>query len=966
MRVGLGWGHVASIVLLLIGAMWLAGPQKSLGAVVCASPASQPAVPSFRLARQQFLKGAYDAATATYKKLGRDPRLAVRAACGRSAIDLQVGQYAEGLARLMAVKDRGDRSAEWHACVAATLAAVGEYRKAISHNRRAIALNDEDLRAHWQLGQALEAIGRTKKAVRTYALFEEIMLGPDLPEGAEPLTYLGRGFYRYSVLTQNVNLVQRTRHVLNNVYQEAFDYIDSQYWPARLAGAELLLAKHNLKEAKADFDRILEQNPKAADAMVGLGRIALEGWDFETVEKQAEAALAVNAQHVGAMLLLADSRMTEQRFAEAAALTEKALATNPKSIAALGVLAAAKWRSGDKDAVEQIARRARQINPTPAAFEYAIGRWLSAGRQYADAEGFLKKAIEFAPYWPEPRTELGQLYMETGEEALARPLLEKAFALDSFDRHTHNVLDLLDSIDGFAQLRSKHFILKYDAKEDAVAAPYFSEALEALYDEVCDDFAVRPKKPTIIELFPTHMDFSVRVTGRPFIGTIGACTGRVIALAAPRGRPPFGRYNWAGVLRHEFTHTVTMAATGNRIPHWMTEGLAVYEEPSPRSWAQKHMLSDAVRRDRLFPVASISWRFIRPRRPNDRTMAYAQSEWMIEYIIERYRFGAILDLLKAFRDGLTQRQAFKQVLKVDSDRFDEGFKAWARAQVKRWGLPVLAVEDPKAIREELKGKPDDSGRLGRLALAEWLDGEVDKAETAALRALEVDKDQPRALEVMGRVLVARMLGEENMAKRRAMIDRIEPYVRRLHEIKPDNPVAIKYLGYVEQGWEQWNEAIAWYEQYQRRFPDDPDTYRRLAGIYLRRKEYDAALKQLESLARLVDDEPAVARQIASIYANRGEWSRAAHWYERAIEIDPYDVDTHGALGDALVAERKFAQAEREYRAVCKLRPEDAIGYDGLARVYKEMGKSDQSKEFRRKAEALRGKAAPHDDGEGVH
>ena len=954
-------GSFGPVCVLIFGLMWTIGPTMAFQ--------SRPAEPpSFRAAREHFLAGDYDEAATIYEELRGSPTRAVRAACGRSAIDLEVGAYREGLDRLMAVKDRSDQSPEWHACVAALLVAVGEYDDAIRHNRRAIALDEEHLRAHWQLGQALESVGQSKKAIRAYALFDEIMSGPDLPTTAEELTYLGQGFYRYSVLTQDANLVRRTRHVLLEIYQEAFDFVDAQYWPARLAAAELLLAKHQIKESKEDFQRILEQNPKAADAMVGLGRGALEDWEFEEAETQAKAALAVNPNHVAAMVLLAETRLTERRLAEAAALAEKALAINPNSAEALGTLAAAKWRLGDKKTSVAIKRRAEKINPKPAVFHHAMGRWLSAGRQYTEAQGYFAKAIEFAPSWSEPKTALGQLYMETGEESLARPLLEKAFALDSFNQHTHNVLELLDSLDGFARLESKHFILKYDAKEDAVAAPYFSEALEELYAEVCDDFGFEPEKKTIIELFPDHMGFSVRVTGRPFIGTIGACTGRVIALAAPRGRPPFGRFNWASVLRHEFTHTVTLAATKNRIPHWMTEGLAVYEEPSPRSWGTKHLLSDTVRRDRLFTLESISWGFMRPRRPNDRNLAYAQSEWMVEYIVARFRYRAILDLLKAFRDGSTQTQAFQGVLKIEPERFDEDFKTWAKAQVKRWGLPEKAVEDPEDIRKKVEDKPDDAALLGRLAQAELLDGEADKAETEALRALAIDKDQPRALEVMAHVLVARMLGEKNLTKRRGLIDDVEPYARRLHEVEPENPVAIKYLGYVEQAWKQWNEAIAWYEQYQRRFPEDPDTFRRLAGISLARKDYDAALKQLESLARLAEDEPAVARQIASIHADRKSWSRAAHWYGRALEIDPYDVDTHGALADALLAAGKHGPAEREYRAVCALRPDEAIGYEGLARVFAAMGNSAQAETYRKKAEALGGEVPrePDKGGPGVH
>ena len=41
---------------------------------------------------------------------------------------------------------------------------------------------------------------------------------------------------------------------------------------------------------------------------------------------------------------------------------------------------------------------------------------------------------------------------------------------------------------------------------------------------------------------------------------------------------------WSQVLRHEYSHTITLAATDNRIAHWMTEGLAVWEEQTPLKW----------------------------------------------------------------------------------------------------------------------------------------------------------------------------------------------------------------------------------------------------------------------------------------------------------------------------------------------------------------------------------------------
>ncbi len=917
-----------------------------------------------RAAREHRLYGRYDEAAAICDELVKLPKLSVAAACERAQIDLERGAYPEGLERLTTTSDVGARSALWLATRAALLAETGDYEGAVQANRAAMKIEDEYPRAAWQLGQALERLGRTKEAIEAYRVFEDRMTGTQLPDDAERLTYLGLGFYRYSVL-KSKNLVQRTRHVLNEAYGTAVDYIDARYWPARLAAGNLLLEKHNLPDAREEFGKVLAQNPYAADAMVGLGRSHLEEWEFDQCEQQASAALEVNANHVGAIVLLANLRMTERKYEEAATLAERALAVNPRYEEALGVLAAAKTRLGDAKSAEELASRVRAFNPEPAKFHFALGEWLSAGRQFAEARGHFEKAIEIAPYWPEPRTSLGQLYMETGDEADARKMLESSFELDGFNQHTFNVLGLLDQVDKFSQIESDHFIVKYSSEEDAVVAPYFSRTLESLHDDVCRDFKFTPTEKTIIELFPDHQGFSVRITGRPFIGTVGACTGRVIAMAAPRGRPPFGRFNWASVLRHEFTHTVTLAATGNRIPHWYTEGLAVYEEKSPRSWTWKQLLTDAVRRDRLFTLQTVDWGFARPRRPDDRTLAYAQSEWMVEYIIERWKYDAVLDLLTAFRDGLSQKAAFEKVLSLAPEAFDSDFRAWAAKEAAKWGLPVGEVPNPEELQKKLKESPDDPELLGKMAQAYLLDSDVKRARQMARRALKRDKKQPLALEVMCHLLVAKSLAEEKEADRREFMDEATPFIQRLLTVAPENPTAIKYIAYVEQSEEQWTEAIKRFKQYQERIPEDPDSYRRLAAIYLRRGQFGQALVQLEGLFRLSEDEPAVARQVARLYEEREEWATAADWYYKAIEIDPYHPDTHGALGDALLASGRLAEAEREFQVVVTLLPDEPMGYEGLSLVFEKMGNRSKARTYLKRAESLGGRREhdhEHDDG----
>ncbi|HKQ46741.1 MAG TPA: tetratricopeptide repeat protein [Phycisphaerae bacterium] len=927
-----------------------------LGSIVVSvegGPTTKPAV-TLRAARERALAGDYAEAVRIYEELAARPALALSAAIARSDVDFQVGDYLKGIERLQSVREKGEASADWHAALAALYAAVGKRNEAIWHNRQSLIQNDRHLRARFQLGQLYETHGEFVGAISTYLPFEKIMTGPELPTSAEELTYLGQGFLRYSTLTKHKDMVQRTQHVLTEVYQEAFEFVDAAYWPARLAAGELLLTKHNLREARTDFEGVLAQNPKAAEASVGLGWVALEDWEFDAAEKHAAAALAANPASVSARLLLGATRMTERRYQEAAAVAEEALQTNPNSIEALSLLAAARLRAGDKTGSRQAVERVEKICPKSAILHFTLGTWLSAGRQFTGAEEHFKKAIEFAPYWVEPRTALGQLYMETGEEHLARQALEESFALDSFDTHTHNVLGLLDNLDHFARLETKNFIIKYDAAHDAAFAPYLAETLEAFHPEICENFGMTPEKRTIIEVFPDHLGFSVRITGRPFIATVGACCGRVIAMQAPRGGPPFGPFNWATVLRHEFTHTVTLAATENRIPHWMTEGLAVHEEPLAQSWRAKQMLNDAVQEDRLFTLESIDWGFMRPKRPGDRSLAYAQSEWMMQFAIERFGYGVVPKLLTAFREGKDQPTAFKDVLGISTEQFNSDFRNWAKKQAAEWKLHHTPQEETKDVQALVDENPDDPALLARLAMAQLREGEGEAARQTASRALELNKDEMRALEVLASQPIRQLLGAKDKDDRRECAHRAEPYLRRLLKLDPKHPPATLYMGIVKQALGDYQKAIEVFTDYQRRYPDDPDGYRYLAGLYFVQERRGDALKQLEQLGRLSEGEAPVFRQIAAIYAEEGQSEAAARWYRRAIEVDPYDAIAHARLGELLMGLKDYAGARREFEVLTGLKPDEVEGFEGLRRAFEGLGDSKKAEEMAGKIRALRG------------
>jgi hypothetical protein len=303
------------------------------------------------------------------------------------------------------------------------------------------------------------------------------------------------------------------------------------------------------------------------------------------------------------------------------------------------------------------------------------------------------------------------LYTQSGDEDLARGVLEEARKLDEYNLATTNYLRLLDDMAGFVRKESKHFIVTYDSTTDPILGDYFNDYMESIHDQVCSEykhdptFGGREDKKTIIEIFPSHDAFSVRTTGSPWIPTVGASTGRVIALASPADKQ-MGTYNWAQVLRHEYTHTVTLSATDNRIQHWFTEGLAVLEEHSPLRWEWVPMLYSAVNKKNkleLFSLDNLTWGFVRPKKPLDRQLAYAQSYWVCKYVQETWGHEAILKMLEDFRNAGRMDEVFPKVTGKSIPQFEKDFQAWCEKQVNTWGYDE---ETTKKV-EELTKKAED-------------------------------------------------------------------------------------------------------------------------------------------------------------------------------------------------------------------------------------------------------------------
>ncbi len=722
--------------------------------------------------------------------------------------------------------------------------------------------------------EAYEGLGRHRDAERAVSPAVRRLLETRIEDPAE----LTEGVRALVVRARLQGQPARDYDTIMELLARAHQELDRLYWPARLAEADLLIDKDNHAEAVDALHETLALNPRCAQAWYVLGRVALERFDFDGAQLAADRLRVIDVRHPLATLLEAQSRLVRDDPDSARELLERLLARLPRQRPALALLAAAEALRYDGAALREALDRYEALSPGNPTAYYVVGRHLSMNRQYEAAAGMLREAIRRQPAWPAPQIELGLMELQSGRDGEALALLEDVTSLDPFNKRAANSLYLLQELASYRTLESEHFVIRYREGVDQVMAGMMIDPLEEIHAAVSARFRHEPGRKTTIELMPDHERFAVRITGMPWIHTIAACTGPVIALEVPRDGPPSkhrGPFDWVRVVRHEYTHTITLSQTRNRIPHWLTEAAAVSMEEAPRDYETCVMLARALREGRLLDLDEIKWAFVRPRRPGDRALAYAQGHWMVEYMGERFGASALVRLIGLYFDGVREEQAMPQALGVGRGEFFRDFAAWAAHQVEAWGLA------PRPALEELK---DRIRRSSPDLAADML--------TSQQARLDVIAD-----------MIARRIGrpsESPSRRQRFTADQWPDLIRPPVEIDdetlaawldehPDHPDLLELTVRRRLGGEGALDepTMALLERYARARPVDPYPDAVLARHWDESGDPQRAILHLERLDAREQKTPAFADELARLYRASGDTARALEKITRAVQINPY-------------------------------------------------------------------------------
>jgi cellulose synthase operon protein C len=458
---------------------------------------------------------------------------------------------------------------------------------------------------------------------------------------------------------------------------------------ARLRAGELFLDKYNGPDAKSSFEEVLRKAPNNARALLGLSRVASFSGQGPA-PTLLRRSLAANPSLVPAHLALARLHLAAEAYDSATTAVRAALAVDSSSIASWSLFGAIAWLQGDQSLFAQARDAARRLNPRPAEFFAELAEAAVGHRRYADGISLAREALTLDSTSLRALGLLGTNELRWGQIEQGRAHLERAFAIDQFNLWHKNTLDLLDQLKTFKTTETSRFRIIAPPEESELLTAYLLPLLDEAYDSLSARYRYRPEGPIRIELYRNHADFSVRTMGIPGLGALGVSFGNLLAMDAPSARKR-GEFNWGSTAWHELAHTFTLGMSGHRVPRWLSEGLSVLEERRARAgWGAGPTAEfiAAYGSKRLRPVSQLNDGFVRPRFGGEVQLSYYQASLVCEMIEKEFGPKAVVDMLLAYKDGLTTPAVFARVLKVTPAQLDARFDNFVRA---RFASPLRAI-----------------------------------------------------------------------------------------------------------------------------------------------------------------------------------------------------------------------------------------------------------------------------------
>jgi tetratricopeptide (TPR) repeat protein len=755
-------------------------------------------------------------------------------------------------------------------------------------------------------------------------------------------------------------IVGRAAHLLRSPHDanDAFDEAEAAgpvETETLLWRAELFLDKDDFAHASEVLDEVLKRAPKHPGALVARAHVRLgQALDFDEAERLARAALDTHPEYAPAYFVLGAIALRDEDVAQAEAHVARGLQKNPRHLDLLALSAAARFLADDRPGFDAAVERVLALNPEFTRMFSIIGEFADWEHRYDDIIQMMRRATRIDPEDGRARAQLGLNLLRAGQDAAGVVELRRAFESDPFNVRVYNTLELYEKIipRDYVEVRSGRFSIRYPKAERALLERYVPDLLDRAYRKMAAHYGFEPEGPIGVELYAKREQFAVRTSGLPQTGIQGVCFGRTLATMSLAEEPA----NLGMTLWHELAHVFHIQLSRSRVPRWFTEGLAELETARERpEWSREldPQLYQALRSERLPPVAQLSRAFTRAEHMEDVATAYFASSQIATFLADRHGMDKVAGMLRAWGAGKPATEVLSGVLGATPVQIDDAFRAQLRRDLARYQVQFLPRKwrgSFLARKEAAEKRPSDLDAQLAYALALLELGRLEDAEKRTRAVLDRKPDHADAQFALARMELARGAWESAAQRLEAFIGRgNDGYEPRL------------LLAEIALGQDDRPRAIAQFTAAHRFDRRASEPLARLAELHQQAGDDEAELAALRQLAPLEEHAGPVHRRLLELLTQRGLWQEAAAAGEAALWTQLNDLRIHSLFARALerTGDSKRALYELESAALCPGSPaERALAHRELSGAYERAGRRKEARAAAAEAERLESAPAP--------
>ncbi|HEX7958788.1 MAG TPA: tetratricopeptide repeat protein [Terriglobales bacterium] len=682
--------------------------------------------------------------------------------------------------------------------------------------------------------------------------------------------------------------------------------LDPRFAKAHFEFAKLQLKKGEVVSAFQSLQLAVKYDPENREANENIAEILLRGGRLTDARTKAEAILVKWPGDAAAELVLAESEIGLGDDRRAREILDKLLKDDGKNSRAVFDLAAINFKSHDLDSSIANLRRAWELTPDNIVAPLILSRVYEGRKDFAQAVAILEEALRRKPDNLQLHYAIAGVYLRNNHPDQAEAYLRKIQQLGSNDpRHRAVIAQFYTILNRLPEAEAEYKRLLAEKPNDSITGRGLAELYVGM--------GRRDEAKTIADKL---------VKQAPQDWESQTLRGRLDLLEGNADQ---------ALVRFERAQKINPDAA----PVYFNIAQAYLKQGNMDG--AKTTLQEAVRRQPSFPAAWLLLSELAMRTGDvDRAIEdlnSAQSEHRLPpleanlLLSQAYAMKGELDRADETLSNLMEAKAAQQQralilynlgwIRLKRGRSAEAAKlavsalqADAKSEQALYllGLSYLAQRQPEraiSVVDSYVQKDQNWGpgfdTLGKIALQS---GKLDVAEQAFNRALQLQPDS----------FSASMGLAETYAGSKQIEQAIAAY-ENLQKRSPDTAFIPLRIGLLEEASGDWQKAQEAYRRSISLESNNPTAKNNLAWIYVQHDgNLDLALRLAQEAKEAAPQDPRIADTLGWIFTKKGAYDMAADNFKQSLEKNPKSPTYLYHLGFAYYKMGRLSDAREELTA----------------------------------------------------